>query len=140
MSISHSYDYLFSSLHFFHLLRQAGWLRLFPSDTANMPGYDFGYSRIFMELFVFLLDSPEYPQPGVLPPFLTVSFLLSLPQCSPSIPTSTPSLFSFYPSLYNSLRSSNNVEGSVHDEMIALSEGSQKRLTIFNCKHLCNQM
>jgi hypothetical protein len=33
ISTSHSCYYSFSSLHFFHSLRQAGWLRLFPSDT-----------------------------------------------------------------------------------------------------------
>ncbi len=35
MSISHLYCFLFPSLHFFHLLWQASWLRLFPSDTVK---------------------------------------------------------------------------------------------------------
>ncbi len=34
ISTLHSCYYSFSSLHFFHSLGQAGWLRLFPSDTG----------------------------------------------------------------------------------------------------------
>ncbi len=38
ISISHSGYYSFSSFHFFHSLGQAGWLRLFPSDTVAYLG------------------------------------------------------------------------------------------------------